>query len=259
MNDLKFTSNIIIKGKIKVLTGLHIGGTADNFEIGGMDNPVIRDPITNLPYIPGSSLKGKLRVVLEWARDAVNVEGKPAVNDPVINKIFGKAAINNKNKEEENNSNDKIDLFRGRLIVRDAYPEGYDKLDFTRDLDSQDENILSPTLKMWKKLDSGLPYTEWKTENTINRITSSANPRSLERVPAGSVFEFEMIYTCYSKEEEDKENLKIIKNAFKLLEDDYLGGNGTRGYGKIKFEDVKFIKRAKEFYEGKTNEEEIDI
>lgn len=62
-----FQGKFIISGILECVTGTRIGGTQEKFEIGGIDNPVIKDPLTDLPYIPGSSLKGKLRHLLEWA------------------------------------------------------------------------------------------------------------------------------------------------------------------------------------------------
>ncbi|WP_297499767.1 type III-A CRISPR-associated RAMP protein Csm3, partial [Thermococcus sp.] len=63
--DRHFYGKVVIRGRIKALTGLHIGSQRDVSEIGGIDNPVIKDPHTGLPYIPGSSLKGKLRSLFE--------------------------------------------------------------------------------------------------------------------------------------------------------------------------------------------------
>ena len=110
-----------------------------------------------------------------------------------------------------------------RLIVRDCHlqPESADKL---------------------KKIDTGLYMTEWKFENSIDRITAAANPRQFERVPGGSMFKFEMVYTVEDKEQavEDLKNLAI---ALAVLEDDALGGHGSRGYGKISFTNLQLFYR----------------
>lgn len=210
-NSYQFLANIILRGKIKVLTGLHIGGSNDKFEIGGVDNPVIRDPFTKYPYIPGSSLKGKMRMLLEFDLGLVEADKKgnygPSTKEPIAT-LFGSSA-------EEATSGPT------RLIVRDSYPD-------------------SDTIEMWKNLDSETLYAEYKAENTIDRMTSAANPRWLERVVKDSEFTFECILGVYSM---DKENyskpdsyLTNLQTAIRLLEDSALGGGGSRGSGKIKFD-----------------------
>jgi len=243
-DNVKILGKLIIKGKIKLLTGLHIGGTEGNFEIGGMDNPVVRDPITKLPYIPGSSLKGKLRSELEWLLGKVPMtgnkreDGKPSNAKEIIT-LFGSSA--------DQNAEGRI---FGSLIVRDAFPEGYSKINFAKPLDGQE---LSETLKAWLELDTGLPYTEWKMENTLNRLTAKAMPRSIERVPAGSIFEYEMIYTFYSDDQSLYENFQNFQGAIGSLENGYLGGSGTRGYGKIKFTETSYVLKTPEDYKNATN------
>ena len=94
--------------------------------------------------------------------------------------------------------------------------------------------------------------TEVKFENTINRQTGVANPRQIERVIRGSKFNIDMIYDVASTqdildnaEEKEKfkseilEDMETIKTGFKLLQYDYIGGNGSRGYGKIKISDIE--------------------
>jgi len=232
---MEFRGNVIVKGVIECETGLHIGGNKDIFEIGGIDAPVIRDPITKLPYIPGSSLKGRMRFLLEWETGRVNHEnGKPhncsseeeAKECPVC-RVFGISAAEN------------LKVGPTRLIVRDAHPtEG--------------------TKKEWEALDTGLLYTEWKKENYIDRITSKADPRDMERVPKGSEFEFEMVYSIYDMGDggaRDVEFFRYLRTAMKLLEDSYLGGSGSRGYGKVKFKDIKVVFRSRDDYmEGRDGE-----
>ena len=77
-----------------------------------------------------------------------------------------------------------------------------------------------------------LPYTESKTEVSIDRIKAKSNPRTFERVPAGAQFKLEMVLNVFDTDDEQK--LKTtLKKAMQLLMDDYLGGNGSRGYGQI--------------------------
>jgi len=204
----KLIKKIVIKGKIRLLTGLHIGGTNSSMGIGGIDNTVVRNPVNNQPYIPGSSLKGKMRSLIEVADGTVGIKEKGhahvkyTVNeDPNSNsaKLFGTA------RGDENQRPSK-------LIVRDAVL-------------SKDEA---------NKFESDLPFTEAKTEVTIDRITAKAVPRTLERVPAGAIFDLNMVVNVFS-EDNETELIKILFRGMKLLEQDYLGGSGSRGYGQLVF------------------------
>jgi CRISPR-associated protein Csm3 len=232
----KFSANIFIKGKIECLTGLHIGGSKDKFEIGGVDNPVHRDPLSRYPYIPGSSLKGKLRMLLEYSLDVVDAkDGKPSTAKEITT-LFGVGAGKTDSSSYESKLGSVIDQKNENiksgpvcLIVRDAYPD-------------QD------TVKKWETLDSELLYTEYKPENTIDRITSEANPRAMERVVKGSFFDFEIILGVYEDISVDDEqesgykcHLRNLQTAMMLLEHSTLGGSGSRGYGKIKFHVIRPI------------------
>ena len=214
---LKFKGYKVIKGTITCETGLHIGGTAETIEIGGMDNPIIKHPITRLPYIPGSSIKGKMRSLLEWELDSFESDGK-------VHEYGGR---NCKGKECPicrifGTSSDKAQIGPGRLIVRDAF-------------------LAKDSEKKLKKLkeDKGLMYAEEKTENTINRLSARANPRTQERVPAGIEFKLEMIYRVFDFENDggkvDEKLFKYVKEGIDLIQRDALGGSGSRGYGKVKF------------------------
>lgn len=88
-----------------------------------------------------------------------------------------------------------------------------------------------------------LPYTESKTEVTIDRITAKAMPRTIERVPAGVSFNVNMVINIFDGEDESK-LLKTLNDAMALLEDDYLGGNGSRGYGQVAFSEMKFTPKT---------------
>ena len=226
-----FIENYVINGIILCKTGLHIGGSGDNIDIGGSDNPVIRDSVTGLPYIPGSSIKGKLRTLIELSdKDSaksviLNRGGVSTDPNSISAKLFGLSA---------EKGDDEL-KFPTRTIVRDAYP--------TED-----------TLKLWEKSDDLLNGTEFKWENTINRIDSSANPRNIERVPKDSKFAFEIILSVY---EDDDENIIKLLEAINLLEDNYLGGSGSRGFGQVVFEDIKISKRTTEYYVENSEEEII--
>ena len=212
MNTLK--GKFIITGKIKVLTGLHIGTSGDFSAIGAVDNIVIRDTVTNKPIIPGSSLKGKMRYLLSRTK----------YND---NSTLTMPSI----KKESDNIK--------RLFGASEKPITLSRLQFCDMLLSEKEYE--------RDVEFDLPYTEIKYENTIDRGTGVANPRQQERVPAGSEFDFRLIYNVENTEkmeEEVKQDFENILLMFELLEDDYLGGHGTRGYGRVKFEDLKLIEKV---------------
>lgn len=211
-----FKGNYIIKGKIECLTGLHIGGSKEKLEIGGVDSPVLRHPHTRLPYIPGSSLKGKMRHLLEFATGEITnpVDGKlgNVSRGEAIVRLFGLGADD---KPRESGPT--------RLIVRDAHPD----------------NV---TIKMWSSMDSELLYTEYKPENSIDRLTAAANPRFIERVVKDSCFDFEIIYGVYEIghpgddfEKEIQTDLDNLLATLRLLENSAIGKSGSRGYGQIQF------------------------
>ncbi|WP_314015099.1 type III-A CRISPR-associated RAMP protein Csm3 [Leptotrichia wadei] len=216
MNTLK--GKFIITGKIKVLTGLHIGTSGDFSAIGAVDNIVIRDTVTNKPIIPGSSLKGKMRYLLSRTKYNDN----STLTMPNI-------------KEECNKKYDEIK----RLFGSSEKPITLSRLQFC--------DMLLREKDYGRDVEFDLPYTEIKYENTIDSVTCVANPRQQERVPAGSEFDFRLIYNIENTEnmeEEVKCDFKNILLMFELLEDDYLGGHGTRGYGRVKFEDLKLIEKV---------------
>lgn len=199
-NDImkKLIKKIKISGTLEVLTGLHIGGNSDSVKIGGIDRLIIRSPFKdNQPYIPGSSLKGKMRCLLEQTRGCNLGESNEVVQ------LFGSHCAANP--------------LASRLIVRDAY------------LTKESGEALRKCLYL------DAPYTESKYENTINRIKGTAdNPRQTERIPAGALFNIEMIVNIW--EGEDEEKLKdLLNEGICLIENDYLGGSGSRGYGQVKF------------------------
>ena len=202
MSEIKLKKKIIYTGTIVLKTGLHIGGTNTALNIGGPDKFVIRNPITQLPYIPGSSLKGKMRSLIELAYGETNNGSVTKDPNTKAGKLFGVAS--------------KIDNGHpSRIIVRDGELKNPEELSNT-----------------------DLLYTESKTEVTINRITAKANPRTFERIPAGAKFNLEMVLNIFDGDNED-ELRNTIKDAIRLLEDDYLGGNGSRGYGQVVFKEMK--------------------
>lgn len=229
--ELGFKGKVILRGTIKLKTGLHIGGSTTGVEIGGLDNPVIKTT-QGIPYIPGSSLKGKIRSLLEISTFNLNrqnfEDNSPHSCDKKSCEICTLFGRNSRDAEKAESPN--------RLIVRDAFFD----IDYFKENES----------KLFRNLDTD--FTEVKQENSIDRLTGAANPRSLERVPAGNKFFLEIIINILH--EEDNKLLDTIKQGLKLLEDDYIGGSGTRGSGKVQFENLSLIYRSKGYYEGKVDQ-----
>lgn len=203
---LKLTFNL------KVETGLHIGGDDSYSSIGSADSLVMRDTSTNLPMIPGSSLKGKLRYLFNRFN-----ENSPYQWTEKTHLLFG-GIIKNKTTKETLVLPTKFQFNDAFVIV------------------SEDDRL----------------YTEVKSENTIKLLTGIANPRQIERVVRGTEFAVEIIYNIPNSAELTKlatlttinstaidENIiadfSNLKTALDLLANDYLGGHGTRGYGRVSF------------------------
>lgn len=211
----QLTKKIKINTTITLLTGMHIGGSKENVEIGGIDNPVIKLASKDgQPYIPGSSLKGKMRCLLEQVAGATEVG-----MDNDVNNMFG--CTEKKGTERPNQPS--------KVIVRDAY--------LTEQSLQKFENCTS--------LD--MPYTENKFENTIDRIKGVAeHPRQTERVPAGAEFDVEFVINVWDNDGDGSDLLKMLKDGIALIESDYIGGSGSRGYGQVKFGDLQMVELCAE-------------
>lgn len=253
--DMSFRGKYILRGQIMCVTGLHVGGSAAGIEIGGVDNPVMKDPLTEMPYIPGSALKGKLRSLQEWnwglvarhpqhqnkyaAYDCHELENDPLKLDESQktrwNQVFALARLFG-----PNSANDRVRNTAGptRLTVRDAFAS-----DTTKD-------------KWLEWLGEGI-YTEVKTENSLDRVTSEATPRPIERVPAGSDFDFEMILDVYRSDDHDL--FRALFTAMRLLENSALGGSGSRGHGQIEFRNLNVNWRPLNFYRNGTTEQTVAL
>ena len=207
-NFFTIKDKLIITADIKVLTGMHIGASNDFSPIGAVDSVVVKDPLTGKPIIPGSSIKGKLRTVMAKIMSDGMFLPSHENDKEDIKKLFGSSVKNN--------------IVEPKLQFYDLFLKNADEL-YKKNLD--------------------LGYTEIKFENTINRVTAVSNPRQLERVPAGAVFEFKLIYNA-DNSGNDKliKDFELISNAIKALQLDYIGGNGTRGYGKISFYNFSVMK-----------------
>lgn len=192
-------AKLIVRTEIEVLTGLHIGGSKMFSAIGAVDMPVITDPWSHRPIIPGSSLKGKLRALLS-------------------------RSMSNGKRCEPGNDNEKI-----KRLFGCSEPIILSRLQFS------DCFVTDRTLA---QLGENRTLTEIKFENTISRITGKATPRQAERVNRGVCFECSIAYNA-ENESEIEEDMKNLAHALKLLQMDYLGGHGTRGSGRVAFRDVR--------------------
>lgn len=194
-------AKVKISGVLETVTGLHIGGSSAFSAIGAVDSPVIRDARTNMPMIPGSSLKGKLRTLL--AKKYNQTVAKTPDEDAVcLTSLFGSA---------------KKVVKTSKILFNDMFLENMDELKYAG-------------------LTGGA--TEVKFENSIQRTTAVANPRQIERVVRGAKFPMQLIYEV-TDESEMVHDFEILKDGFQLLEYDYLGGSGSRGYGRVKIMDIR--------------------
>jgi CRISPR-associated protein Csm3 len=238
MNSIQLHGKVLIACHIRAVTGLRIGGGSTGIEIGGVDNVVVRNPLTNEPYIPGSSLKGKMRSLLERHTKAEQNrpirKGKPKVyihecedNEQYktcsVCRIFGVAG-------------EKDFATPSRVYVRDVH-------------------LTEDSRKRLEAARTELPLTEVKWEAAIDRVTSAAVPRQMERVPAGAVFgPCEFVFNFY--EQDDVNLFMTFLQTLELLQDDYLGGGGSRGSGKIALENISVTLKSKKYYD---SEEDIQI
>ncbi|MYA70892.1 type III-A CRISPR-associated RAMP protein Csm3 [Candidatus Poribacteria bacterium] len=241
MPSIQLHGKIFLQGTINALTGLHIGGNSGELDIGGIDNPIIRNAFNRQPYIPGSSLRGKMRGLLDRhfenslekrvGRDVrVHECETPAdYNGCPVCQIFGVAPIRQLRGK----------TMPTRLIVRDTFltPESLASLD---------------------RADTDTDYTEIKTEVAIDRITSAATPRQQERVPAGAIFgPIQIVHSLYTRHGSDHDNqlqdelayFDTVLKGMELLEDDYLGGSGSRGSGQVEFQHLTMTFKSRECYE----------
>ncbi|MBW4595331.1 MAG: type III-A CRISPR-associated RAMP protein Csm3 [Brasilonema angustatum HA4187-MV1] len=296
VGKVRVTSTLIVK------TGIHIGGGGERLDIGGLDKPVIRNPLSRHPYLPGSSIKGKLRSILERLLEKpLNRAGGSGTyryeSDDLVNgyteiktdnssilirfdgarncklsRIFGSTGVNfwvnsdvaNQERLERvpnveaqmilrpSSEEHKFARFetQGEKIREEEIREQYVKVkgrNAPARLIVRDCHLLEKSVDLLEQVDTGLYMTEWKFENGIDRVTAAANPRQVERVPAGAEFQFELIYTVEDAAQaiEDLQNIAI---ALAILEDDALGGHGSRGYGKVRFQNFEFSYRSLEQY-----------
>src|SRR5438477_9765308 len=245
---LKLVGKLILAGEVHCETGLHIGAGKGSLEIGGADNPVVKDAF-GLPYIPGSSLRGKLRSLLEQS------SGMAVPSELVyLSRRKGQEVRIHQSERPD----DEICLLFGRnpgrmdRVSGDAFESSAAS---PARLTVYDAPLIveSITPQMRENLDDEL--TEVKSENAIDRITSQANPRTLERVPAGARFRTRVVMDVLC--DEDAPLFLRVLEGLRLLEDDSLGGGGSRGSGRVSFANLRLVWRGRNYYASGAAEKEI--
>lgn len=245
---LKLIGKLILAGELHCETGLHIGAGKGSLEIGGADNPVVKDAF-GLPYVPGSSLRGRLRSLLESAM---------GMTQPSELVYLSKRRGQEVRIHQSDRPDDEICLLFGRNPGRMERVQGEafeGRSASPARLAVYDAPLIqeSITAQMRENLDDEI--TEVKSENAIDRITSQANPRTLERVPAGARFKVRMVLDVLC--EEDKALAARLIGGLRLLEDDALGGGGSRGSGRVRFGGLSLTWRGEAFYSTGAAEAEL--
>ncbi len=237
--ELTFLGKLILEGELQCQTGLHIGAGKGSLEIGGADNPVVKDAF-GVPYIPGSSLRGRLRALLEQSLGL-------AVPSELV--YLSKRRGQEVRIHQSDRPDDEVCILFGRNPgrVEKVSGETVEAAAATpARLTVYDAPLVvdSITQQMRENLDDEL--TEVKSENAVDRITSQANPRTLERVPAGAKFKLRLVLDVLCPE--DRPLLARLVEAMRLLEDDALGGGGSRGNGRVMITSLTLTWRGKDYY-----------
>lgn len=248
---LPLRGRVFIRAGIEAVTGLHIGGAAGALEIGGVDSPVIRNPLNNQPYIPGSSVRGKMRSLTERLYGS---EQNFAINRARGKEVYVHTCQAGAPPREDQ----EVGKWRAEYKARFAAcpvcsvfgVTGDEPVPHPTSLIVRDAFLSEKSAARLEKADTDFPYTEIKWEATIDRVTSAATPRQIERVPAGAEFQgFELVYSIYDAAGRD--HFPVVLKALQMVEEDYLGGLGSRGGGKVVFHAAEVFARRGENYERK--------
>ena len=246
--QLKLVGKLIFSGDLHCETGLHIGAGKGSLEIGGADNPVVKDAF-GLPYIPGSSLRGKIRSLLENAM---------GLTSPAELVYLSKRRGQEVRIHQSDRPDDEICLLFGRSPGRMDRVNGEpleSSVATPARLTLYDAPLVAESISAQMRENMDDELTEVKSENAIDRITSQANPRTLERVPAGARFHFRLVMDVLCPE--DRELLARLVEGLRLLEDDSLGGGGSRGSGRVALSNLKLTWRGRSFYASGAAEQEL--
>jgi CRISPR-associated protein Csm3 len=246
--ELKLIGKLILEGDMHCETGLHVGAGKGSLEIGGADNPVVKDA-HGRPYVPGSTLRGRVRALLEQSTGM-------AVPSELV--FISKRKGQEVRIHQSDRPDDEICILFGRSPGRMEKVSGGDTESnhaTPARLSVFDAPLIAESItpQMRETLDDEL--TEVKSENAIDRITSQANPRTLERVPAGARFRIRMVLDILCAE--DTALAPLVIAGLRLLEDDTLGGGGSRGSGRVRFDNLKLNWRSKDYYTSGASERDI--
>ncbi|MEZ4710097.1 MAG: type III-A CRISPR-associated RAMP protein Csm3 [Caldilineaceae bacterium] len=251
---VQLEGRVFLRGNIKAVTGLHIGGAAGDLEIGGVDSPVIRDPVSNQPFIPGSSIKGKMRSLSERLHGKAQnfaigrTRGKEVyIHTCQAGKLPEKPADDKEDAVRKDWEQKYQQTFTSCPVCSIFGVTGDEPVPYPTALVVRDAHLSEESAKQLQAARTDLPFTEVKWEATIDRVTSAATPRQIERVPAGAIFDdFELVYNVYDTA--GKDHFKHLLTALMLVEEDYLGGLGSRGGGKVEFKLTEVsVRKGKEY------------
>jgi CRISPR-associated protein Csm3 len=246
--ELKLIGKLILEGEMQCETGLHVGAGKGSLEIGGADNPVVKDA-HGRPYVPGSTLRGRIRALLEQSTGM-------AVPSELV--FISKRKGQEVRIHQSDRPDDEICILFGRSPGRMEKVGGGDiesNHATPARLSVFDAPLVAESItpQMRETLDDEL--TEVKSENAIDRITSQANPRTLERVPAGAKFKIRMVLDILCPE--DAPLPALVIQGLRLLEDDALGGGGSRGSGRVRFDNLTMTWRGQDYYASGAAERQI--
>ena len=202
---------------LRAVTGLRIGANDSSISIGGNDNPVIRHPVSGQPYVPGSSLKGKMRSLLERVH---GLEQNFPIDRPRV-------MIHACQREADYAACVHCQLF--------GAPAPGERWFCQTRLRVADLFLSADAVGRLREANTDLPFTEVKSEAAIDRVTSAAVPRSMERVPAGADFGPARLAVFRYEGDDARTHLDYLVQGMELLEADYLGGAGSRGSGRVEF------------------------
>ncbi|PSO08791.1 type III-A CRISPR-associated RAMP protein Csm3 [Candidatus Marsarchaeota G2 archaeon BE_D] len=270
---LKLLKIIKFKVNLTTVTGLLISAGRALGRIGGADvEPMsiereyqciddkgqLKLIRVRVPYIPGSSLKGRMRSLLEvalglplyssdgkiWSHTPartvqVNTNGDKITDaefvevliDTELDRMFGYGAFPMNEVYETLKKNNSVDLMNNLLPV--LTPTLIQVDDFFPD------NNLVCNIYRENELVTFDDFIEDKNENRLDRVTSAADPRTVSRVKPGVTFTGSISFLVYDKNfPKFKDYLNLLTKGMRLLEMTYLGAAGSRGYGRIKFSDI---------------------
>ncbi len=249
MKQITLLGRVLVTGRIRAVTGLRVGGSASPLAIGGVDLPVIRNVLDQRPYIPGSSLKGKMRSLAEKVTSAPQ---NRSIQNVHIHTAGGNGPKDFQTENEYKRTGvEQYEKYWVNPLFGVPGEVGFPISGPTR-LVVRDTPMEEATAGKLAAIKTDLPFTEIKTEVAIDRITSQATPRQVERVPAGSIFgPLEIVLNLFVHS--DCSLMDHLLTCLQLVEDDYIGGHGSRGSGKVVFEDLAIHWRSGRNYTVQTN------